>query len=64
MGHGRHPIRALGNFHCQYSFGYVQQVSSPVEMNNSKEVKCVDKPTNMWLHCLCKSPLVISNSHQ
>ena len=38
MGHDRHPIRALGSFHCQLIFAYVQQVSSPVEMNNSKTI--------------------------
>ena len=37
MGHDRHPIRALGNFHCQLIFTYVQQVSSPVEMNKWKD---------------------------
>ena len=37
MGYDRHPIRALGRFHCQYLFAYVQQVSSPFEMNNLKD---------------------------
>ena len=37
MGCDRHLIRALGNFHYQLIFAYVQQVSPPVEMNNSKD---------------------------
>ena len=37
MGCDRHPIRAMGNFHYQLIFAYVQQVSSPVEMSNSKD---------------------------
>ena len=37
MGCNRHPIRALGSFHYQLIFAYVQQVSSYLKMNNSKD---------------------------
>ena len=37
MGHDRHPIKALGSFHYQLIFAYVQQVSSYLKMNNSKD---------------------------
>ena len=37
MGHDRHPIRALGNFHYQLIFTYVQQVSFYLKMSNSKD---------------------------
>ena len=37
MGCDRHSIRALGSFHYQLIFAYVQQVSSYLKMNNSKD---------------------------
>ena len=38
MGHDRHPIRVLGNFHYQQIFTYGQSVSSYLKMNNSKTI--------------------------